>query len=164
MLGVSAVSVELGLFLHRFGAQVTIVERSGRLLPREDPRPGELTSQYLAAEGIDVRTGVTASRVRKDGKDTVVALDGGSEVRCDVIVVGAGRTPLAGELGLETVGVTLGGKGEVLVDERCSAGENIWALGDVTGVMPFTHVVMYMGQVIADNILGACTRPAPRST
>ncbi|MGI8681648.1 MAG: dihydrolipoyl dehydrogenase family protein [Mycobacteriales bacterium] len=154
MLGGSAVGVELGLFLHRFGAQVTIVERSGRLLSREDPRPGELTSQYLAAEGIDVRTGVTASRVRTDGKDTVVALDGGSEVRCDVIVVGAGRTPRTGELGLETVGVRLGGKGEVLVDERCSAGENIWALGDVTGVMPFTHVAMYMGQVIADNILG----------
>ncbi len=47
MIGGSAVGVELGLFLRRYGAEVTILERSGRLLSREDPRPGELTEQYL---------------------------------------------------------------------------------------------------------------------
>ena len=154
MLGGSAVGVELGLFLCRYGAQVTIVERSDRLLSREDPRPGQLTGTYLTAEGIDVRTGVTATRVRKDGPDTVVDLDDGSQVRCDVIVVGSGRTPRAADLGLETVGVTLGDKGQVVVDEHCRAGTGIWAIGDVTAVMAFTHVAMYMGRVVADNILG----------
>jgi len=154
MLGGSAVGVELGLFLRRYGAQVTIVERSGRLLSREDPRPGELTGTYLTGEGIDVRTGVTAIAVRTGDQDTVVELDDGTQVRCDVIVVGTGRTPRTADLGLETVGVTLGDKGQVVVDERCSAGTNIWAIGDVTAVMPFTHVAMYMGRVVADNILG----------
>jgi len=83
----------------------------------------------------------------------VVALDDGTEVRCDVIV-GSGRTPRTAGLGLETVGVTLGNKGQVVVDERCSAAANVWAIGDVTAVMAFTHVAMYMGQVVADNILG----------
>lgn len=153
-IGGSAVGVELGLFLRRYGAQVTIVERSGRLLSREDPRPGELTGTYLTAEGVDVRTGVRATGVRKDGQDTVVELDDGSQVRCDVIVVGSGRTPRAADLGLENVGVSLGDKGQVVVDKHCSAGTNIWAIGDVTAVMAFTHVAMYMGQVVADNILG----------
>jgi pyruvate/2-oxoglutarate dehydrogenase complex dihydrolipoamide dehydrogenase (E3) component len=154
MIGGSAVGVELGLFLRRFGAQVTILERSARLLSREDPRPGELTEQYLRDEGIDVRTNSTAVRARRDGEDTVVELDGGGEVRCDVVIVGTGRTPRAGDLGLESVGIQLGERGEVLVDDHCRAGEGVWALGDVTGVMPFTHVAMYMARVIADNIAG----------
>jgi pyruvate/2-oxoglutarate dehydrogenase complex dihydrolipoamide dehydrogenase (E3) component len=154
MVGGSAVGVELGLFLRRYGAQVTILERSGRLLSREDPRPGELTEQYLREEGIDVRTSASAVRARRDGSDTVVELDSGDEVRCDVIVVGTGRNPRAGDLGLENVGIELGERGEVVVDDHCRAGDGVWALGDVTGVMPFTHVAMYQARVIADNITG----------
>jgi pyruvate/2-oxoglutarate dehydrogenase complex dihydrolipoamide dehydrogenase (E3) component len=154
LIGGSAVGVELGLFLRRYGAQVTILERSARLLSREDPRPGELTGQYLREEGIDVRTATSAVRARRDGEDTVVELDDGTEVRCDVIIVGTGRTPRAGELGLETVGIELGERGEIVVDDHCRASEGVWALGDVTGVMPFTHVAMYMARVIADNIAG----------
>jgi pyruvate/2-oxoglutarate dehydrogenase complex dihydrolipoamide dehydrogenase (E3) component len=154
MIGGSAVGVELGMFLARYGAQVTILERSGRLLSREDPRPGELTEQYLREQGVDVRTGTSAVRARKDGDDTVVELDDGEEVRCDVIVVGTGRTPRAGDLGLESVGIELGKHGEIVVDEHCRAGDGVWALGDVTGVMPFTHVAMYMARVITDNITG----------
>jgi len=154
MIGGSAVGVELGLFLRRFGAQVTILERSARLLSREDPRPGELTEVYLRSEGVDVRTGSSAARVRRDGTDTVVEVDGGGEVRCDVIIVGTGRTPRAGDLGLDTVGIELGPRGELVVDEHCRAGDGVWGVGDVTAVMPFTHVAMYQGRVVADNILG----------
>ncbi len=154
MIGGSAVGVELGLFLRRYGAEVTILERSGRLLSREDPRPGELTRQYLREEGIDVRTSTSAVRARRDGTDTIVELDSGEQVRCDVIIVGTGRTPRAADLGLENVGIELGERGEVVVDDHCRAGNGVWALGDVTGVMPFTHVAMYMARVVADNITG----------
>jgi pyruvate/2-oxoglutarate dehydrogenase complex dihydrolipoamide dehydrogenase (E3) component len=154
LIGGSAVGVELGLFLARYGAQVTILERSGRLLSREDPRPGELTEQYLREEGVDIRTGTSPVRARKDGDSTVVELDNGEEVRCDVIIVGTGRTPRAADLGLESVGIELGEHGEIVVDEHCRAGDGVWALGDVTGVMPFTHVAMYMARVIVDNIAG----------
>lgn len=154
LIGGSAVGVELGLFLRRYGAQVTILERSGRLLSREDPRPGELTGQYLREDGIDVRTDTRAVRARKDGADTVVELDDGEQVRCDVVVVGTGRTPHTGDLGLDSVGVELGEHGQIVVDDHCRAAEGVWALGDVTAVMPFTHVAMYMGRVIAANITG----------
>ncbi len=154
MIGGSAVGVELGLFLRRYGAQVTILERSSRLLSREDPRPGELTEQYLREEGIDVRTNTSAVRARRDGTDTVVELDSGEHVRCDVIIVGTGRTPRAADLGLENVGIELGERGEIVVDDYCRAGSGVWALGDVTGIMPFTHVAMYQARVVADNITG----------
>jgi pyruvate/2-oxoglutarate dehydrogenase complex dihydrolipoamide dehydrogenase (E3) component len=154
MIGGSAVGVELGLFLRRYGAQVTILERSARLLSREDARPGELTEHYLRGEGVDVRTNITAAHVRREGGDTVVQLDGGDQLRCDVIVVGTGRTPRAGDLGLETVGVRLGERGELTVDQHCRAADGVWGIGDVTGVMPFTHVAQYQARVVADNILG----------
>lgn len=154
MIGGSAVGVELGLFLRRYGADVTILERSSRLLSREDRRPGELTEQYLTEEGIDVRTGTSAVHARRDGEDTVVTLDDGDEVRCDVIVVGTGRTPRTSDLGLENVGIELGDGGEVVVDDHCRAGDGVWALGDVTNVMPFTHVAMYMARVVVANITG----------
>jgi pyruvate/2-oxoglutarate dehydrogenase complex dihydrolipoamide dehydrogenase (E3) component len=57
-------------------------------------------------------------------------------VRCDVIIVGTGRTPRAGDLGLDTVGIELGPRGELVVDEHCRAGDGVWGLGDVTAVMP----------------------------
>ncbi len=74
--------------------------------------------------------------------------------RCDVIVVGSGRTPRTAGLGLDSLGIELGKRGELVVDEHCRAGEGVWGLGDVTAVMPFTHVAMYQGRVVADNILG----------
>jgi pyruvate/2-oxoglutarate dehydrogenase complex dihydrolipoamide dehydrogenase (E3) component len=154
MIGGSAVAVELGLFLRRYGAAVTILERSGQLLSREERRVGGLTEQYLTDEGVEVRTGASAARARKDGDDTVVELDSGEQVRCDVVIVGTGRKPRSAGLGLGAVGVELGEHGEVPVNDRCSAGEGIWAIGDVTGVMPFTHVAMYQARVVADNILG----------
>jgi len=154
MIGGSAVGVELGLFLRRYGAEVTILERSARLLVREEDRVGELTEQYLRAEGVDVRSNASAATVRREGADTVVELEGGAEVRCDVIVLCTGRAPRTEGLGVEAAGAALGEHGEVVIDERCRAADGVWAIGDVTAVMPFTHVAKYQARVVADNILG----------
>ncbi len=154
LVGGSAVGVELGQFYAGMGARVTIVQRAGRLVDREDPRVGELAAQALAAEGVTVRTGVTPVSARTAGQATVVTLDDGSQVETDVVILGAGRTPRTAGFGLDTTGVQLTGQGGIAVDERCRAGEGLWAVGDVTGVALFTHVAMYQGRVVADNILG----------
>jgi pyruvate/2-oxoglutarate dehydrogenase complex dihydrolipoamide dehydrogenase (E3) component len=158
MLGGSAVGTELGGFLHRFGAQVTVVERSATLLSREQPRVGQLLAERMRADGIDVRTGVTATTARRDGADTIITLDDGSNLHCDVVVVGAGRRPRTTKLGLDTIGVTLGSKGQIPVDEHCRAADGVWAIGDVTAVMPFTHVAKYQARIATDALLG---RPRP---
>jgi pyruvate/2-oxoglutarate dehydrogenase complex dihydrolipoamide dehydrogenase (E3) component len=154
MLGGSAVGVELGQFLRRYGAEVTVVEVAPRLLGREDPRLGELIAGYLRDEGVQVHAAVTPTRVRRDGGETVIELEGGVELRGDVLVVGTGRRARTEGLGLETVGVELDARGAVPVDEHCRAAEGVWAVGDVTGTMQFTHVAMYQARVAADNILG----------
>lgn len=158
ILGGSAVGCELATFLHRFGAHVTLVERSATLLAREEPRVGQLLTEQMRTEGIDVRTGATAAAARRDGPDTVLTLADGTELSCDVVVVGTGRTPRTTNLGVDTAGVTLGQRGEIVVDEHCRAAAGVWAIGDVTAAMPFTHVAMYQARIATDAILG---RPHP---
>lgn len=159
IVGGSAVGTETATFLARFGVQVTLVHRGKRLMDREDARVGELAHQHLTDAGVDIRLGTSATGARRDGAYSVIALDDGTEVRADVVIFGTGRTARTEGLGFEEAGVQLGKRGEVLVDENCSAGNNVWAVGDVTGVMPFTHVAKYQGRIAADAILGS-PRPA----
>jgi pyruvate/2-oxoglutarate dehydrogenase complex dihydrolipoamide dehydrogenase (E3) component len=154
LIGGSAVGVELGTFYARMGAAVTIIQRPGRLIDREEPRVGELAARALAADGVSVRAGRAAVRAERAAGETVVTLDDGSRVETDVVVLAAGRRPTTEGLGLEAAGITPGERGAVPVDGQCRAGDGLWALGDVTGVALFTHVAMYQGRVVADNILG----------
>ena len=71
-----------------------------------------------------------------------------------MVILGAGRRAATAGLGLDAAGVKLTGRGGIAIDERCQAGRGLWALGDVTGIALFTHVAMYQGRVVADNILG----------
>ncbi|MDP9428422.1 MAG: NAD(P)/FAD-dependent oxidoreductase [Actinomycetota bacterium] len=158
IVGGSAVGVETAQFLVRFGVQVVLVQRGERLLGREEPRVGELTQTALQDAGVEVRTGSTPTRARRDGAHSVLELDGGSQVRGDVVVLATGRAPRTAGLGLESTGVRLGRRGEIEVDDHCRAADGVWAIGDVTAVMPFTHVAKYQGRIVADAILG---RPRP---
>jgi dihydrolipoamide dehydrogenase len=159
IVGGSAVGVETALFLARFGVKVTLLQRSDRLLSREDPRVGQLTEEALSAAGVDVRTGTTAARARRESADNILELSDGGETHGDVIIMATGRTPRTDGLGLQEVGVSLGEHGQVLIDHHGRAAEGISALGDVTGIMPFTHVAKYQGRIVADAILGRA-RPA----
>ncbi|MDP9480533.1 MAG: NAD(P)/FAD-dependent oxidoreductase, partial [Actinomycetota bacterium] len=145
--------IEAAQWLSRFGSDVTIVQSPDRLMNREDPKVGDLIRDALEEEGIRVLTGRKAVRARKDAGGAVVDLDDGTEVVTDVVVVAVGRKPRTEEIGLESVGIGPNGKG-LPIDDRCRLAEGVWALGDVTGVALFTHVAMYQGRVVADNILG----------
>jgi dihydrolipoamide dehydrogenase len=94
---------------------------------------------------------VTAAR--RDGTDYVVELDDGRELRGDRLLVATGRRPRVSGIGLETVGVEPNPHG-VPVDANLRVVEQLWAIGDVNGLWPLTHVGKYQGEVVAANILG----------
>ena len=154
ILGGGPVGLELGQMLRRYGAEVTIVQAADRLIDREDPRVGELISDALEADGIEVRLGRKARAVRLDGGRRAVELDSGETVSGERVIVATGRRPRAAGLGLEAAGIELGDRGEVPIDERCRAGEGVWAIGDVTGVSLFTHVGKYQARVACADIAG----------
>jgi dihydrolipoamide dehydrogenase len=95
----------------------------------------------------------SAAGVRRDGDHYVLELDDGRELRGDKLLVATGRRPRVQGLGLETVGVEPDMRG-VPVDPHLRAGERLWAIGDITGLWPLTHVGKYQGEVVAANILG----------
>jgi dihydrolipoamide dehydrogenase len=157
VLGGGPVGIELGQFLSRFGASVTIVQDSPRLLGREEPRVSELLFETLRGEGIDLRLGVEARSVARSSEGRAVTLSDGTLLDAQELLLATGRTPRTEGLGLEAVGVEFGPRG-IDVDERCRAGEGIWAIGDITGVMPFTHVAMYQARVACADITGAAVQ------
>jgi dihydrolipoamide dehydrogenase len=126
-------------------------------MPREDSRVGAFIRPCLVEDGIDVRVGRRPVTARRDGTTSIVELNDGSTLLGDLVLVGAGRAPRVADIGLENVGIEPTAKG-VPVDDTCRAGEGLWAIGDVSGVMPFTPVAKYQGRIVADNILGLARR------
>jgi pyruvate/2-oxoglutarate dehydrogenase complex dihydrolipoamide dehydrogenase (E3) component len=153
VLGGGPVGVEMAQAVHRLGGEAVLVEGAAHLLPRE-PRPlGEALADALRRDGIELALGVRATAARREGEDYVLELDDGSTLRGDRLLVATGRRPRVEGLGLETVGAKADGRG-IPVDARLSAGERLWAIGDVTGIWPLTHVGKYQGRIVAANIRG----------
>ncbi len=94
-----------------------------------------------------------ARLARRVGTEYVLELGDGREVRGERLLVATGRRPRVAHIGLETVGIAPDPRG-IRVDERGCAGDRLWAIGDVTGTWPLTHVGKYEGDVVAANILG----------
>src|SRR4051794_4081603 len=157
ILGGGPVGAELAQAMSRLGASVALVEGEGRLLPHEPAALGEALGEALAGEGIELHFGQHASAAKRHGDGYALDLPDGSELRGDKLLVATGRIPNTADIGLETVGIEPDKKG-VQVDERMSAGDGLWAIGDCTGIWPFTHMGKYQGRVAAANILGKPSR------
>jgi pyruvate/2-oxoglutarate dehydrogenase complex dihydrolipoamide dehydrogenase (E3) component len=153
VLGGGAAGVELAQVVKRLGGEAVIVEGADRLIPREAAPLGQALSEALRAEGIEVLTSTQASAARREGSDFVLEFSDGSSRRGDKLLVATGRRPRVEGIGLETVGVEANPHG-IKVDEYLVAGERLWAIGDVNGIWPLTHVGEYEGDVVADNITG----------
>jgi pyruvate/2-oxoglutarate dehydrogenase complex dihydrolipoamide dehydrogenase (E3) component len=153
VLGAGPVGVEMGQALARLGSSVAIVEGAEHVLSRE-PRPlGEALGEVLTAEGIELHLGRLASAVSRHGDHYEVEFEDGPALRGDKLLVATGRRSRVEGIGLETVGIEPGKNG-IEVDERMSAGDGVWAIGDVTGIWPLTYVGKYQGRIAAANILG----------
>ena len=153
VLGGGPVGVEMAQAVRRLGGEVALVEGSGHVLAREPAPLGEALGEVLRRDGIEVVTGAHATAARRVGEDYVLDLDNGSELSGDRLLIATGRRPRVAGIGLETVGIEADGHG-IPVDSRLRAGERLWAIGDVTGIFPLTHVGKYQGRVVAANLLG----------
>jgi dihydrolipoamide dehydrogenase len=139
--------------VRRLGGEVALVEGAEHVLSREARPLGEALGEALSRERIELALGVHATAARLEGDEYVLDLDDDRELRGDRLLVATGRRPRVDDLGLETVGVEPDPRG-IPVDTRLRAGERLWAIGDVTGLWPLTHVGKYQGEVVAANILG----------
>ncbi len=153
VLGGGPVGVEMAQAVRRLGGEVALIEGGEHLLSREPAPLGEALGAVLRGEGIELVLGVHAAAARQDDSEYVLELDDGRELRGDRVLVATGRRPRVEGVGLETVGIEADGGG-IPVDSQLRAGERLWAIGDVNGAWPLTHVGKYEGEVVAANILG----------
>jgi pyruvate/2-oxoglutarate dehydrogenase complex dihydrolipoamide dehydrogenase (E3) component len=156
VLGGGVAGVELAQAWRTLGAQVTIVERSDRLLEREEQFASEQVADSLRALGVDVRVDAAVRSVRGEGDEIVVEIDGEAPVRADELLVAAGRRPRTDDIGAASVGLEPGESIEV--DDRMRAtavdGDWLYAIGDVNGRAMLTHMGKYQARAAADLILG----------
>jgi pyruvate/2-oxoglutarate dehydrogenase complex dihydrolipoamide dehydrogenase (E3) component len=153
VLGGGPVGTEMAQAVRRLGGEVVLVGSSPHLLPREPAPLGTALGKALERDGVELLLDAHATAARRDGEDYVLELEDGRQVRGDKLLVATGRRPRVNDIGLETVGITPDPHG-VPVDAHLRAGERLWAVGDITGIYPLTHVGKYQGRVVASNLLG----------
>ena len=156
IVGGGPIGCELAQAFNRLGVAVTIVEAAERLLPAEDAEAGSVLAEVFQREGIGLRLGTALVRAAKDPERGIdLHLDDGSVVSTARVLVAAGRGPDTGGLALEAGGVTMDDRGFIRTDDHlATSAPGVFAIGDVTGRLPFTHAADEMGRIAVANAFG----------
>jgi len=172
VLGGRALGLEFAQMYSHMGTNATVLQRSDRIIPEEEPEISEGLRQYLENEGIEIKTGVKVKRVYQiQAEKVVVATARGREfeARADELLLATGRDPNTNLLGLETVPVGLRNDGAVKVNrEMRTTAPHVWAAGDVIGEPMLETIAAKEGATAAENALLGTHRkidflPVPRA-
>jgi pyruvate/2-oxoglutarate dehydrogenase complex dihydrolipoamide dehydrogenase (E3) component len=155
VLGGGYVGLEFAQAFRRFGGRVTVVERNGSLIHREDPDVTEAIEHLLRDEGVELLTGSAVVRVEGKSGESVRVHTARAIIEGTDLLVAGGRTPNTDGIGLEKAGVEIDDRGHVKVNERLqTTAEGVWAAGDCAGSPYFTHIGEDDFRVVLDNLSG----------
>lgn len=158
VLGGGFIGLEFAQMFRRFGSEVTVVEAADRIAPREDDDIRDALRDLLVEDGIEFRCGAMASGVRGDGAGVEVRLGEGTweaGVRGSHLMLAVGRVPNADALGLDLAGIARNERGYIVVDDALrTTADGVWALGDVNGGPPFTHIAYDDYRIVRRNVRG----------
>ena len=157
--GAGYIAVEFASIFNGFGVETHLVYRAKLPLRGFDEDIRTAAVEALSGRGIVLHPGCIITGVEGEGGDKLVSLSDGSEVVVGEVMVATGRVPNTASLGLETVGVAMGPRGEVIVDETSrSSVDSIYAVGDVTDRVNLTPVAIAEGHAFADSLYGGRPR------
>jgi pyruvate/2-oxoglutarate dehydrogenase complex dihydrolipoamide dehydrogenase (E3) component len=152
VLGAGPIGMELAQAFRRLGSEVTMFQRSKRLLSMADPDCSEVLANVLREEGVQFHLGAELNRVESVGEKVMIST-GADRIEGDRLLVAAGRTANVEGLDLERAGVAYGPRG-IPVDEHLRTNQHhIYACGDVLGTHQFTHYAGMQGYVAVRNAL-----------
>lgn len=162
VIGSGYIGMELGQLFHHLGSEITLMQRSERLLKEYDPEISESVEKALIEQGINLVKGATFERVEQSGeiKRVYVTVNGSREViESDQLLVATGRKPNTDSLNLSAAGVETGKNNEILINDfGQTSNEKIYAAGDVTLGPQFVYVAAYEGGIITDNAIGGLNK------
>lgn len=156
VIGGGPIGSEMGQALSRLGSGVTIIQRAPRLLPREEPDVSAVVQAAFEEEGISLLLSANPVRISRDGSEKVIEIEQNGELktlRCDEILVAAGRKPVIDALDLEAAGVETNSKGIIVDDKLRTSQPHIFAVGDCNGGPQFTHWAEYEARIATRNAL-----------
>ncbi|MGH9596396.1 MAG: FAD-containing oxidoreductase [Edaphobacter sp.] len=157
IVGGSYVGLEFAQIFRRFGSEVTVIEKSTRLVYREDEDVSASIKSFLEKEGIIVRLNAECIHLETRGSDIAVGVncpDDGSESIGSHVLLAVGREPNTDDLGLEKAGIAHDHRGYITVDDQLRTSvPGIWALGDCNGRGAFTHTAYNDFEIVAANLL-----------
>ncbi len=159
VMGGGYIGLEFAQAMRRLGSKVTVIERSARLLPREDEDVAVGLHALLADEGIEIVFNANVEQVSgKSGDSVEITLRQGKteqSLRGTHLLVATGRTPNTEGIGLDVAGVEVTERGYVKVNERLqTTAPGVWAIGESAGSPQFTHIAFDDFRVIRDNLTG----------
>ncbi|MDZ7591184.1 MAG: FAD-containing oxidoreductase [Rubrivivax sp.] len=162
VVGGSYIGLEFAQMMRRFGAQVTVMERSARLLSREDEDVSDGIRAILEAEGVRFELGAECLSLQRSGDRVVVgaACGGANEgVSGSHVLLAVGRQPNTDDLGLEIAGIEADARGFITVDDQCrTSADGVWAVGDCNGRGAFTHTAWNDHEIVVANLFDADPR------
>lgn len=163
VLGGGVIGAEFASVWNSFGAEVTVVEASSRLLPSEDESSSRLLERAFRRRGIAVEVGVRFDHAVDKSDGVVVFLDSGEQLEADLLLVAVGRSPNTADQGFEEAGLRLD-CGFVVTDERlCTNLDGVRAVGDIVPGLQLAHRGFQQGIFVAEDIAGLNPRPIDES-
>jgi pyruvate/2-oxoglutarate dehydrogenase complex dihydrolipoamide dehydrogenase (E3) component len=154
VLGGGAIGCEFAQAFARLGVHVTLIEAEGRVLPHEDRQASAAITSRLADDRVRLLTGAKVVRVEHVTDRVRIDLGNGTALDVQRLLVAVGRTPYTRGLGVEQAGVLLDPHGGVQTDARlATTASGVYAAGDVTGRLQFTHAAYLMGRIAVHNAL-----------
>ena len=162
IVGGSYIGLEFAHVMRRFGAAVTVVERSARLLPREDVDVSDAIRSILEAEGVRFELGTECLTLAPAGEQIAVGTVCGADrpsFKGSHVLLAVGRRPNTDGLGLESAGIRTDERGYIVVDDQCrTSAEGVWAVGDCNGRGAFTHTAWNDHEIVVANLFDRDSR------
>ena len=157
IVGGSYIGLEFAHLMRRFGAQVTVVEKSPRLLPREDEDVADGVRAILEAEGIRIETGAECLSLSRQGTRIAIGAEcatGMPPIAGSHVLLAVGRRPNTDGIGLDAAGIQTDARGFIVVDEQCRSvsADGVWAVGDCNGRGAFTHTAWNDHEIVVANL------------
>ncbi|MFP6676917.1 MAG: mercuric reductase [Pirellulaceae bacterium] len=157
VVGGGPIGTEMAQAFARLGSQVTQIEQSPHILPREEPDATLLVQAAMERDGVKFVLDATVNRVEQRGDEKVVCLEQDGKQReliGDALLLGMGRSPNVEGMGLEDVGVSFDVRNGVHVNDRLlTTNRKIFAAGDVCSKYKFTHAADFMARIVIQNAL-----------
>jgi dihydrolipoamide dehydrogenase len=168
VLGGGAAGCELTQIYATFGSQVTLVEAEAALLPGEPAFAGELLAAALRRAGAEIYLGLRATKAERTPEGLTVALEDGTRIDADRLLLASGRRPRLSGLGLPALGITVTPGMALPTTTRCqvpstSGSGRVWAAGDVTGIT-HTHASLYQPRILVASTAKPITVPSPAAS